>query len=47
MQVIRLNRNDAGEFRAWRMSRKKLTDATVNRSLSTLRHILYWPWMGN
>jgi integrase len=42
MQVIRLNRNDAGEFRAWRMSRKKLTDATVNRSLSTLRHILYW-----
>jgi integrase len=41
-QVIRLNRNDAAEFRAWRMSRKKLTDATVNRSLSTLRHILYW-----
>ena len=41
-QVIRLNRNDAVEFRAWRMSRKTLTDATVNRSLSTLRHILYW-----
>jgi integrase len=42
MQVVRLNRNDAVEFRAWRMSQKKLTDATVNRSLSTLRHILYW-----
>lgn len=42
MQVIRLHRNHATEFRAWRMSRKKLTDATVNRSLSTLRHILYW-----
>lgn len=42
MQVIRLGRNHAAEFRAWRMSRKKLTDATVNRSLSTLRHILYW-----
>jgi integrase len=41
-QVIRLHRNHATEFRAWRMSRKKLTDATVNRSLSTLRHILYW-----
>lgn len=41
-QVIRLNRNDAAEFRAWRMKQKKLTDATVNRSLSTLRHILYW-----
>lgn len=41
-QVIRLNRNDAVEFRAWRMGQKKLTDATVNRSLSTLRHILYW-----
>jgi integrase len=41
-QVIRLNRNDAVEFRAWRMRQKKLTDATVNRSLSTLRHILYW-----
>lgn len=42
IQVIRLHRNHATEFRAWRMSRKKLTDATVNRSLSTLRHILYW-----
>ena len=41
-QVIRLNRNDAVEFRAWRMRQKQLTDATVNRSLSTLRHILYW-----
>lgn len=41
-KVLTLNRNDAVEFRAWRMRQKKLTDATVNRSLSTLRHILYW-----
>lgn len=41
-KVITLNRNDAAEFRSWRMRQKQLTDATVNRSLSTLRHILYW-----
>lgn len=41
-RVLSLTRNDAGEFRQWRMKQKKLTDATVNRSLSTLRHILYW-----
>ncbi|MBV9766711.1 MAG: site-specific integrase [Acidobacteriaceae bacterium] len=40
--VVRLNRNMAREFRAWRKQQKSLTDATVNRALSVLRHILYW-----
>jgi len=41
--VIRLNRNMAREYREWRKKQKTtLTDATVNRALSVLRHILYW-----
>jgi integrase len=40
--VLRLNRNLARDFRIWRMRQKAITDATVNRALSTLRHILYW-----
>ncbi len=41
--VIRLNRNMGHEYRQWRKAQKKtLTDATVNRALSVLRHILYW-----
>ena len=40
--VIRLNRNMAKEFRAWRKEQKNVTDATINRALSVLRHILYW-----
>ena len=39
--VIRLNRNMAREFRQWR-KRQNVTDATVNRGLSVLRHILFW-----
>jgi len=42
LPVTRLNRNMAKEFRGWRKQQKTLTDATVNRSLSVLRHILYW-----
>lgn len=40
--VMRLNRNMAIEYRAWRQKQKAVTDATVNRALSVLRHILYW-----
>jgi integrase len=40
--VQRLNRNMANEYRTWRKRQKTLTDATVNRGLSVLRHILYW-----
>ena len=40
--VIRLNRNLAREYRQWRKDQKTVTDATINRALSTLRHILYW-----
>lgn len=39
--VLRLNRNQAHEFRAWR-KKQNVTDATVNRALSVLRHILFW-----
>lgn len=40
--VLRLNRNMAREFRQWRKRQKQITDATVNRALSVLRHVLYW-----
>lgn len=40
--VLRLNRNMAREFRHWRKQQKTVTDSTVNRALSVLRHILYW-----
>lgn len=36
-----LNRNMAREFRQWR-KKQNVTDATVNRALSVLRHILFW-----
>ncbi|MBI3411848.1 MAG: site-specific integrase [Planctomycetes bacterium] len=39
--VVRLNRNMAREFRLWR-KKQDVTDATVNRALSVLRHILFW-----
>jgi integrase len=39
--VLRLNRNMANEFRQWR-KRQYVTDATINRGLSVLRHILFW-----
>jgi integrase len=41
LPVVRLNRNMAREFRAWR-KRQGVTDATINRALSVLRHILFW-----
>lgn len=42
LPVLRLNRNMATEYRRWRKQQKAVTDATVNRGLSVLRHVLYW-----
>lgn len=42
MAVVRLNRGLADEYRRARKSSKPISDATVNRDLSTMRHILYW-----
>lgn len=42
MAVRALNRNMAADYRQWRLKRKTVTDATINRALSVLRHILYW-----
>ena len=41
--IARLNRNMARDYREWRKWEKpSITDASVNRALSVLRHILYW-----
>ncbi len=40
--VLRLNRNMAQEYRLWRKRESTVCDATVNRGLSVLRHVLFW-----
>lgn len=40
--VLRLNKGMAQEYRNWRHRQKTISDATINRDLSVLRHILYW-----
>jgi integrase len=40
--IIRLNRNMGREYRVWRKKHDEVTDATINRALSVLKHILYW-----
>ena len=40
--VLRITKSLAEEFRRQRMARASIKDATVNRDLSVLRHILYW-----
>jgi integrase len=40
--VVRLNRNMGREYRAWRKKHDDVCDATINRALSVLKHILYW-----
>jgi integrase len=43
--VLRITKSLAEEFRRWRHAQKPerpITDATINRDLSVLRHILYW-----
>jgi integrase len=40
--VLRITKSLTEEFRRQRMARASIKDATVNRDLSVLRHILYW-----
>lgn len=40
--VLRLTKSMADEFRRMRHAGKSIKDATVNRDLGVLRHILYW-----
>lgn len=40
--VRKITKSLAEEFRKWRHSGKTIKDATVNRDLGVLRHILYW-----
>jgi len=42
LPLARLTRGLAGDYRLDRKAGKPISDATVNRDLSTLRHILYW-----
>ena len=42
LAIVRLNRNMAREYRAWRKKNETVCDATINRALSVLKHILYW-----
>jgi hypothetical protein len=42
-QVLRVTKSLADEFRRFRQANnQKIKDATINRDLSVLRHILYW-----
>jgi len=41
IQVLRMTRSMADEFRRLRHAEKTLKDSTINRDLGTLRHILY------
>ena len=40
--VLRIHKGLAAEFRQRRQLAKAVSDATINRDLSVLRHILYW-----
>ena len=40
--LLRLNKGMASDFRISRHREKTVSDATINRDLSVLRHILYW-----
>ena len=42
LPVRRITRSLAEEFRQWRHSGRTIKDATVNRDLSVLRHLLFW-----
>lgn len=41
--LLRLNKGMASDYRIKRHQEKFVSDATINRDLSVLRHILYWP----
>ncbi|HEY7616309.1 MAG TPA: tyrosine-type recombinase/integrase [Terriglobales bacterium] len=40
--LVKITKSMAREFRRSRMSEKSIKDATVNRDLAVLRHLLYW-----
>ncbi|MFY9607385.1 MAG: tyrosine-type recombinase/integrase [Blastocatellia bacterium] len=40
--LLRLNKGMAADYRIKRHQQKTVSDATINRDLSVLRHILYW-----
>jgi integrase len=40
--VLQITKNLAAEYRKSRMRGKNIKDATINRDLSVLRHLLYW-----
>src|SRR6202007_3287858 len=40
--LLRLNKGMAADYRIRRHKEKTVSDATINRDLSVLRHILYW-----
>jgi integrase len=40
--LVKFTKNMAREYRRYRMSEKSIKDATVNRDLAVLRHLLYW-----
>lgn len=40
--VVRLTKSQATDYRVQRKRAKPVSDATVNRDLSVLRHLLYW-----
>jgi integrase len=42
MSLIKITKNTTREYRRFRKSKKSIRDATVNRDLAVLRHLLYW-----
>ena len=40
--VLRMTKGLASEYRSWRHRQRKLTEATLNRDLACIRHILFW-----
>ena len=40
--LLRINKGMAADYRIKRHKEKPVSDATINRDLSVLRHILYW-----
>jgi len=40
--VLRITKGMARDYRRYRKAASSVSDATVNRDLSVLRHILYW-----
>jgi integrase len=41
-EIVRINRNAIRQYRAFRHSKRKLTETTINRDIEALRHILFW-----